>query len=299
MPLPLAYAIVVFIWSTTPIAIQFSQHQVSYYAALSVRMWLATAICFIVIYFLKLKLVTHRRAIASYCSGAIGIYFSMVCVYWAASYIPSGLISVLFGLSPMLTGVIGYFLINEKELSIIRLLTLALAIFGLSQVVLGQTQENDQAWLGIVVTLVAVFGFVISGLGVKKSQAGVHPLVQTAGALLVSSIGFIITLPFFEFRLTNGDGTGVDLLSLAAILYLAVFGSVFGFVLYYYILKHTPAIQVAMITLLAPVFAMTWGVLLQGEWLSDKAMIGSGLVMLSLLIYIMPFAKPKTLLVTQ
>jgi len=292
MPLPLAYILVVFIWSTTPIAIQFSQKEVSYYAALSVRMWIAALVCFVVIKLLKLPLALHRRAVVSYFAGSIGIYFSMLCVYWSAKYIPSGLISVLFGLSPMLTGVVAYFFMNERELSPIRVAMLAIAVFGLSQVVMGQAQVDDKAMIGIMGTLVSVLGFVISGLGVKHAGASLHPLVQTTGTLIFSSIGFLVTLPFFEFSL-NQQGN-YDLISLGAIAYLAIFGSVFGFVFYYYILKHMPATQVAMITLIAPILAVTWGVLLQGEWLSDEALIGSGLVLISLLIYIMPWSRPKT-----
>ena len=292
MPLPLAYILVVFIWSTTPIAIQFSQKEVSYYAALSVRMWIAALVCFVVIKLLKLPLALHRRAVVSYFAGSIGIYFSMLCVYWSAKYIPSGLISVLFGLSPMLTGVVSYFFMNERELSPIRVAMLAIAVFGLSQVVMGQAQVDDKAMIGIMGTLVSVLGFVISGLGVKHAGASLHPLVQTTGTLIFSSIGFLVTLPFFEFSL-NQQGN-YDLISLGAIAYLAIFGSVFGFVFYYYILKHMPATQVAMITLIAPILAVTWGVLLQGEWLSDEALIGSGLVLISLLIYIMPWSRPKT-----
>lgn len=292
MPLPLAYILVVFIWSTTPIAIQFSQQEVSYYAALSVRMWIAATVCFAVIKLLKLPLALHRRAVISYFAGSIGIYFSMLCVYWSAKYIPSGLISVMFGLSPMLTGLVAYFFMNERELSPIRIVMLVIAVFGLSQVVMGQAQVDDKAIIGILGTLVSVFGFVISGLGVKHAGASLHPLVQTTGTLIFSSVAFVMTLPFFEFNL-NQQGN-YDLISLAAIAYLAIFGSVFGFVFYYYILKHMPATQVAMITLIAPVLAVTWGVLLQGEWLTQEALVGSGLVLISLLIYIMPWSRPKT-----
>jgi len=46
-----------------------------------------------------------------------------------------------------------------------------------------------------------------------------------------------------------------------AIVYLAVFGSALGFVLYYYVLRNVQATRVTFITLITPVIA-----LILGQW---------------------------------
>ena len=48
----------------------------------------------------------HRSVRRTCLSGAIGVHGAMLCIYWAARYVPSGLIAVLFGLSPLVTTVI-------------------------------------------------------------------------------------------------------------------------------------------------------------------------------------------------
>jgi drug/metabolite transporter (DMT)-like permease len=64
-----------------------------------------------------------------------------------------------------------------------------------------------------------------------------------------------------------------------AIVYLAVFGSVFGFMLFFYALRYLPASLMGLVTLLAPVLALWLGWWVQGEVLALSAMLGTALVL--------------------
>jgi drug/metabolite transporter (DMT)-like permease len=50
-----------------------------------------------------------------------------------------------------------------------------------------------------------------------------------------------------------------------AIVYLGVFGSVLGFALYYYVIKHMGTGKVSLITLITPVIALLLGSLLMAR----------------------------------
>lgn len=281
MPLILAYCAVVFIWSTTPLAIQASQQEIPYYASLCLRMWGSAVLSIPLLMLMRLSLDFSAPALKGYLAGAIGVYGAMLWVYWGAAYIPSGLISVLYGLSPMLSGLLAYYWLQERELTAARLLALLLAIAGLYFVVAGQLSLAAESWRGIVGTLVSVVCFAISAVGVKQVNAGLHPLVQTSGTLWLSSIGFVVTLPIFGFALPEKIG----FTSALGLGYLISCGSLLGFVLYFYILKHLPTARVAMITLIAPVLAMIWGNLLQGEVLHPMSLVGCGALISALALY--------------
>lgn len=281
MPILLAYCAVVLIWSTTPIAIQFSQLDFSYYSALCLRMWGSAVLSMPLLMLMRQSLDFSTSALKSYFAGAIGVYGAMLCVYWGAAFVPSGLISVLYGLAPMLSGLLGYIWLKERELTPVRIFALLIALTGLYFVVLGQLAIGGQAWRGILGTLLSVACFAISAISVKQVNAGLHPLVQTSGTLWISSIGFLITLPLFEFS-TPEYSLSVSWIALG---YLASCGSLLGFVLYFYILKHLPTARVALITLIAPVLAMIWGNLLRGELLSTPAILGSSGLLCALALY--------------
>ena len=73
-----------------------------------------------------------------------------------------------------------------------------------------------------------------------------------------------------------------------AIVYLALFGSVIGFILYYYTLKNLDAGQVALITLITPVLAMLIGHVFNHESIDSKTVSGAGLVLVGLVSYQWP-----------
>jgi len=281
MPVLFAYLAVILIWSSTPLAIQISQHELPFYTALSLRMWGSAVLSMPLLMVLRQSLIFTPQALRSYIAGAIGVYGAMMCVYWGAAFVPSGLISVIYGLSPMLSGVLGYFWLKERELTPARVMALVLGIVGLYIVIAGQLNLDGQVWRGILGTLLSVMCFATSAVAVKHVNAGLHPVVQTSGTLWVSSVGFVITLPFFEFQIP----AEISVSSWVGLAYLTSCGSLLGFVLYFYILKHLPTARVALITLIAPVLAMVWGNLINGEEMTQVSLLGCIGLLLALGLY--------------
>ena len=71
----------------------------------------------------------------------------------------------------------------------------------------------------------------------------------------------------------------------AAIVYLGVFGSVLGFAMYYYVIKHMDTGKVALITLVTPVLALLLGALFNGEVVSVRVGLGTVLILLGLAVH--------------
>ena len=68
-----------------------------------------------------------------------------------------------------------------------------------------------------------------------------------------------------------------------SILYLGVVGSVFGFALYFYVLRYLEATRVSLITLVTPVSALLLGHLLNQEPLGPRIWLGTAAILLGLL----------------
>jgi drug/metabolite transporter (DMT)-like permease len=73
--------------------------------------------------------------------------------------------------------------------------------------------------------------------------------------------------------------------NLAAILYLAIVGSVVGFILYFYVLKRVNATAVGLITLITPVLALWLGKAFNAETIAPSAWAGTGAILLGLLSF--------------
>ena len=281
MSVPAAYLGVILIWSTTPLAIQWSGEGPGYLFGVTSRMAIGAVVAFAVARALGVALPRHRRALATYLAAGLGIYGAMLSVYWAAQFIPSGWISVLFGLTPMVTGLLSALWLGERALTPWKLLGLLLGVAGLVVIFGEGGRWQDGAGLGVAGVLWSVSLHSASAVWIKRIGGGVGGLATTTGALLVAAPLFLVTWGLV------GDGWPAQLGARAglSILYLGILGSVLGFALYYFVLGHVSATRVALITLVTPVIALLLGHWVNGEPLYAGVWVGSGLILGGLLAF--------------
>ncbi len=274
MALPAAYLGVILIWATTPLAIQWSSAGWGYLFGITGRMAIGALVCLILLQILKPGLPWHRTARWTYIAAGVGIYGGMLSVYWGAQYVPSGLIAVLFGLSPLATGLIAAVWLGEKSLTPGKLLGVALGLGGLVIIFADDLMLHGHAWWGVLGVLLAVFLHSFSAVWVKKLGAGLPGLIVTSGSLFIVMPLFILTWLVYDGTLPTQISPQAGM----AMMYLGIFGSVLGFTLYFYLLKHLEANRVALITLVTPVLALVIGQQLNGEYLSLEVWMGSALI---------------------
>jgi drug/metabolite transporter (DMT)-like permease len=274
-----AYIAVVLIWSTTPLGIVWSSESVHPTLAVLLRMLIALILGLVLIKINRITLPWHRDAVKLYLFSALGIFGGMLLSYYAAQYISSGLISLIFGLAPILSGVIAQKLINEPKFSLTKKIALVVALTGLFIVCLDNVLISKNGYIGIVLVLFAVLFFSLSGVLVKSITISIHPLSTTIGALLFCTPLFLIVWLIFDGSLNYQQW---QLRSILAIIYLGVFGSLIGFIAYFYVLQKLTASTVALITMITPVLALSLGALLNNEHVSFNLLIGAVFVVTGL-----------------
>ena len=204
----------------------------------------------------------------------------MSLTYWGAQYVSSGLVSVLFGLSPLMTSLMAVLWLEERALTRQKLVGMGLGILGLAGI-FAAGLGGERVWVGMGALLLAVTIYSASLVWVKRIGDDSPALATTAGGLAVS-------LPLFALVWVLADGrvpVNLGLRAEAAILYLGVFGSVLGFALYYYLIQRLEAGRVALITLVTPVLALFLGSLLNGEQIPLRVWIGTACIGVGLSIY--------------
>ncbi len=282
MQLPAAYLTVILIWSTTPLAIKWSAVGAHFAFAVLARMVIGATLSCALIAAFRVGLPLHARARRSYLVGGLSMFFAMLSTYWGARYVDSGLVSVLFGLSPLITSLFAALWLGERALGLARISGMLLGVAGLALIFAADRgPAGEQATLGLLALLAAVLVYSAGMVAIKRIGDDSPPLATTAGTLLVA-------IPFFTAAWLAGDGQwpqDMPLRTQAAIAYLGVFGSVLGFALYYYVIKHLQASQVALITLVTPVLALLLGHALNGEEVGLRVWAGAGLITLGLTLH--------------
>lgn len=283
MPIGLAYLVVILIWTTTPLAIQWSG-EADWFFGVAARLSLSAVIILPLIFFFKQgRFDLSFSALKVYAFAAIGLLGGMTPVYWAAQTMPSGWIALIWGMNPIVTGVLIYFILQTERLSLIKWLGIGLSLTGLVVLFapnLDSLSSQELLLQGLVVALIGVFFHSLSTVLVKKTAHNLPPLHLVTGALWITSLIFLIINPKLLMdwpELSNRTSWAIG--------YLVIVGSVVGFALYYYVLKHLDALRLGMIPMITPIFAVTLGVLANNEQLSLAVVIGGFLILAGLLLF--------------
>lgn len=275
-----AYFGVVCVWSTTPLGIQWSSEGVGFFVSVSARMCLAAMLVLPLAMLLDKRLPMSRSSVLSYASGSIGIFLAMMSTYWANQFVPSGLVSVLFGLTPLFTGFLAFGLLGEPFNSR-KIMGVLVSVIGLAVIFYDSLYSDTIRLEALGMLLLAVLLFSLSTVLVKRVNAKVTPLQQTAGTLLVSALCYLVTWSLISPDVPSSISTRAAL----SLTYLVVICSVFGFLLFYYVLSTSSAGAVSLINLVTPVTALLLGVYLNGEYISVRVVIGALCIGLGLFVY--------------
>ena len=282
MSVPLAYLGIILIWSTTPLAIQWSSQGIGFALAVLARMVIGVVVAGLLVALWRIPLPLHPRARRAYLVGGLSLFGGMAFTYWGARYVHSGLISVLFGLSPLAAAILGAIFVGDRSLTPVKLIGMLLGAVGLATIFIhGDTLGHEDALAGLFAVLIAVTVYSGGMVWLKQIGDDSPPLATTVGSLTVS-------LPLFGLVWWFSDGqfpAMVPSRAGAAIVYLGVFGSVIGFALYYYVIKHLETSKVALITLITPVIALLLGHWLNGETIGLRLWIGTVLILLGLSVH--------------
>src|SRR5690606_28732177 len=100
-------------------------------AAVTLRMLLAFVICYAILLLKRQPLTNSPRDWLVFLASGLGLFPNMLLIYYAAQFIPSGLMSVLFGVLPFFVGVFSWLLLRENHFTPVRTLALVMAVTGL------------------------------------------------------------------------------------------------------------------------------------------------------------------------
>lgn len=287
MNIGIAYISIICIWATTPLAIKWSSEGSTFLFGVTSRMAIGLLVVLCLHWFMRLRFPMHKAAMQTYFLSGVSIYGAMLSVYWGSQYINSGWISIIFGLTPIITALMSSVILGEKAFTPSKIIGQCFGISGLIIMFITAFDKGTNPMLGIAAVLLSAFIHSASAVAVKNVNAGLHGLTATAGGLILSVPAYLLTWLVFDRHLPEE----VSVKAFISILYLGVIATAFGFSIYYYALKHLSATTVATIAFVSPVLALILGNVLNNEAIGIRTMIGGGLILLAMLFHEIIAAK--------
>lgn len=274
------YAVLVFIWATTPLAIVWSVTDLHLMWALVLRFFLALPLAFGLMLLLKVHLALNKVALHSYLAGATGFIGSQIFTYIATSYLSSGMIALMFGLAPLMAGLIGRFGFQQK-LNALQWLGMLVSVAGLGIICFSGENQHVHP-IGIGLMLLSVFTYALSIFWVKKVNAKIEPMAQATGSILVSTLAAIALLPFIWQYAPNHLPS---IQSLFALIYTVVMASLIAMFCYFKLVQNIQATTLSLTTVLTPMIALLIGAGLNNESLSIMVLVGAMVLLFGLFLY--------------
>ena len=274
------YVLLVLIWATTPLAIVWSVSDIPILWALVLRLFMALPIAFVVLAILKVKFPTSSLAVHSYVAGSFSLIGSQFFTYVATSYLSSGMIALMFGLAPIMAGLIGKFWFGQ-QLHRLQWLGMLIAISGLSVICLSGDNQHIHPF-GIGLMLLSVFSYAMSIYWVKKVNAPLDPMAQATGSILVSCVAALAILPFIWQSLPDHLPS---LKSLGALVYTVIMASLLAMFCYFHLVTKIKATTLSLTNVMTPVIAMLFGAWLNHEQLTLGMVIGASVLLFGLFTY--------------
>lgn len=278
---------VVFVWSTTPLTIKWSAMDLGPWAAVAGRTAIG-ALVFLLLFASPLQRFEHSARV--WRLGAIVAAFfvaGMLLMYAGAPLIPSGLMSVVYGLSPIVTALLASMVFRDERLTAAKAAGCLLGFGGIA-LIFGAGLDpaaglGPGAALGLLLNVLSMAVNCTSMLVVKRMARDIPVASLTAASVWLGLPAFVLVWWALDGRIPDA----VPDRALWSVLWLGVMGNVLGFLLFYYALKHLPASQVALITLVTPLLALGVGATFNGEQLPTGAWTGSVLVLTGVAIAVL------------
>ena len=201
-------------------------------------------------------------------------------IAWGETRISSGLASILNSTTPLWTAVLVYWVIPSDRPSALNYVGVLIGLAGVVILVvpdLASTGIGGSA-LGALAVVLSSLAYAVNALYLRRQMRGVSVYEGALGQLAATAV---LALPFAAPSLPS---VHFALASMAAVIALGVGGSAIGLLLYFYIMKSLGPVQATGVTLLVPVTAVIWGVVLLGEVATLPIIIGMVVILTGIVL---------------
>lgn len=197
---------------------------------------------------------------------------SYALVYWTETKLPSGVVSVLWAVFPMMMAASSSWFLAGERLRTAQWFGFALGFAGV--VLLFATDLRTFGPEGVPAAAILLLSPLVSCVGnTLLKRDGKHTssaLVNRDGMWIGAAI--LVVLAFVLERDAPVAWTTRAALS---VLYLALVGTVTAFGLYFWLLRHTEAWRLSTIAYVTPAVALCLGTLVAGEPFTEWTLAGS------------------------
>jgi len=275
-----AFAAVYILWGSTYLAIRFAVETLPPMLMIGARYVIAGGLLFAWARWRDGDRATAEDWRTSALSGTLMLAGGNGAVVWAAQRVPSGIVALLVAVVPIWMVLLDWVLPAGRRPRASVFAGLAMGLAGLL-LLIGPSSMHGKMGIDPASVVVLLAGSLAWAVGSLLTQRAPRPTSGRVGSSIQMLAGGSVATLVAVFR---GEPAQLDLanasaLSLGALAYLIVFGSLIGFTAYIYMLAHTTAAKAATYAYVNPVVAVFLGWAFANEPVTPRTVIAAAIIL--------------------
>jgi drug/metabolite transporter (DMT)-like permease len=290
----LAFAAIYLIWGSTYLAIHFAIETIPPFLMGGVRFLIAGGLLYGVLRWRGVRAPLRRQWRAALIVGGLLLFGGTGGVMVAEQFVPSGLAALIAAMVPLWMVLLNWKWGERSRPNGGTALGVGLGVSGIVLISApGATVAGgDVNPIGLVILVLASLAWAIGSLYSRRAALPSNALLSTSMEMLMGGAMMLIV------GLLLGQGGQIQLdhisfISIAALAYLVIFGSLIGFTAYVWLLKVTTPARVATYAFVNPVVAVALGWLLAGEELSPRVLMAAAIIIAAVMLITFNQAAPR------
>ena len=281
----LAFAIIYFVWGSTFLAIRVGVREVPPLVLAAMRFSVAGLVLFGWVLARGERAPSGREWRSASILGMVIFVFDYGLLFWAEQRVPSGIAAVMLATIPVFMALSEIIFLRTQRLTARLALALLIGIGGVG-VLMSHTLNLGGApidKLGAMALIFASISWSIASVLARKLPLPSSKVMSSGAQMLCGGILLAIAAGAFgEFR--NFHPWSVSRGAWLALLYLIVAGSIIGFTAYVWLIHHESPTKVGTYAYVNPIVAVLVGYFLGGEALTARTILGTFLVLISVIV---------------
>lgn len=275
-----ALATTCILWGTTWVASKAALDQLHALQLAYIRQAIAgSSFLLFFLLFKKQPLPTRKQFFYLFYMAVLMMVFANALSTWGLNYIPTGLASLIGALYPLSVVMIEWIFYKKKNVSASTFLGLFIGISGVGFVFYQNmfTHVNANWFLGLALSLFAMFSWSLGTVFLSRNQTGINPYYAMGWQMLIGSVilffisqNYQPTVPLHEISLNTW----------LMIIYLVAAGSIISFIAFIYSLKVLPPTISSLYAYINPIVAMLVASVVLDEKLTFTIFIGTVITLL-------------------
>jgi drug/metabolite transporter (DMT)-like permease len=281
----IAFAIIYFVWGSTFYAIRVGVHEVPPLLLAAARFTIAGAVLFTWAVAQGERLPSGRQWAATAVVAVLIFVVDYGILFWAEQRVPSGTAAVILATIPAFMALAEIILLRTERLTFRLGSALLIGLAGVVVLVdpALRTAAAPVYSLGAAGLLVSALSWSVASVLSKKLPMPSSKVMSAAAQMLVG--GLLLCIVAAAAGEERGFHAGaVSTGAWIALVYLTVAGSIVGFTAYTWLIHHQSPTKVGTYAYVNPVVAVVLGHFLGGEVLDLRMALGTGLVLLSVIV---------------